>query len=327
MIITSIMMIVRVANGQVTACPGTQDGTAACTSCPTGYVSCSQTASGTTSYGGCSPSTGGYVVEAVSVANNVGYCYYCPTGQSFTGLNDIPPNVYVTCDGTNYGLTGGTAPSAAPVIRSNAPLAPGQSYTPSLKAPSSASGGSVSQSSCFAGSETLLMENGATITMEEVQVGDKVLVASLDGKSTFYSAVMVSPHAANSIEARFVQLTTVSGKDVKMTADHLLMSGVCGGPLSLVQASSVKVGACLATVSGEEAVSAVSSVVGNGIYTVVPEKDSLLIVNGVVASPFAVNHMIANAFYNIHRTLAPFAARNGLITKAVAAFGELVVSA
>jgi hypothetical protein len=44
------------------------------------------------------------------------------------------------------------------------------------------------------------------VSMDQVQIGDKVLVASTDGKSTFYSAVMVSPHATNSLEARFVQL-------------------------------------------------------------------------------------------------------------------------
>ena len=48
--------------------------------------------------------------------------------------------------------------------------------------------------------------------------------------------------------------------------------------------------------------SAVSNV--EGVYTIVTDKaDDLVIVNGIVASPFAVNHAVANAVYNVHRVL------------------------
>jgi hypothetical protein len=55
-------------------------------------------------------------------------------------------------------------------------------------------------------------------------------------------------------------------------------------------------------VSGEEAVSAVESVQGEGLYTIVT-KAEYLVVNGIIASPFAFNHVAANLFYNIHRFL------------------------
>jgi hypothetical protein len=203
----------------------------------------------------------------------------------------------------------------------------------SSSTPISSSSSSSSSSSCFAGSETLQLENGATIAMDKVQIGDKVLVASLvDSKSTFYSPVMLIPHLTNSVKATFVHMSTVSGRDVKMTADHLVMSGECGhgtSSLSLVQAASVKVGTCLATVTGEDTVSSVSIVAGEGIYTVVPEKDSLLIVNGILASPFSVNHMLVNAFYNIHRAflIVPFTLRSNFVTKIVTCFGELMTRA
>ena len=47
-----------------------------------------------------------------------------------------------------------------------------------------------------------------------------------------------------------------------------------------------------------------NSVVSNaeGVYTIVTDKsDDLVVVNGIVASPFAVNHAVANAVYNVHR--------------------------
>ena len=41
--------------------------------------------------------------------------------------------------------------------------------------------------------------------------------------------------------------------------------------------------------------------------TVVTEKGDYLVVNNIVASPLAVNHALANAFYSIHRCVYGFA--------------------
>ena len=54
------------------------------------------------------------------------------------------------------------------------------------------------------------------------------------------------------------------------------------------------------TVSGEERVSAVETVQGEGVYTIVT-KEEYIVVNGIIASPFGVNHMMANLYYNVHR--------------------------
>lgn len=54
------------------------------------------------------------------------------------------------------------------------------------------------------------------------------------------------------------------------------------------------------TVSGEDRVRAVAISRGVGIYTIVT-KEEFVVVNGVIASPFGVNHMMANFYYNIHR--------------------------
>ena len=187
-----------------------------------------------------------------------------------------------------------------------------------------------SPSTCFAGSETVLLSSGESRAISTVQVGDEIAVASMDGKFAGYSPVIAVPHAANTIKATFAQISTVSGRDIKMTAEHLVMGGVCGSsPSSLMQAGSLKAGMCVETVSGSEMVASVNTVVSSGIYTVVTKHDGLLIVNGIVASPFAVNHLIANSFYNIVRTLYsmfPSVSKSTLARQSLESFGELVVN-
>jgi Hint module len=88
-----------------------------------------------------------------------------------------------------------------------------------------------------------------------------------------------------------------------MTQNHVLPSGTCGSsPLPLIYASEVSVGDCVMTVSGEEKVSMVEKVQGEGVYTIVTNEE-YVVVNGVIASPFGANHMMANLYYNIHRFL------------------------
>ena len=54
------------------------------------------------------------------------------------------------------------------------------------------------------------------------------------------------------------------------------------------------------TVSGRDMVFNVETVQGKGLYTIVT-KEEYVVVNGIIASPFAVNHMLANLYYNVHR--------------------------
>ena len=160
--------------------------------------------------------------------------------------------------------------------------------------------------SCFSGSETVALESGEVKFISDVTVGDRVLAASAAGK-TLYSDVVFVPHGANKESAVFMHITTESGRDVKMTQSHIIPAGVCGSSLPLVYASKVTVSDCVLTVSGEEKVSSVESVRGEGVYTIVT-KEEFIVVNGIVASPFGANHMMANMYYNIHRfafTIAP----------------------
>ena len=156
---------------------------------------------------------------------------------------------------------------------------------------------------CFAGSETLHLESGEVRAISDVRVGDRVLSADATGR-TSYSDVVYVPHRANSDDALFTHITTASGRDIKMTPSHIILAGPChsSASLPLTYASSVSVGDCVMTVSGEDIVATVGTVQGKGLYTVVT-KEEYVVVNGIIASPFAANHMLANLYYNIHRFL------------------------
>ena len=104
----------------------------------------------------------------------------------------------------------------------------------------------------------------------------------------------------------FTHISTIGGHDVKMTSKHILPSGVCGTSLPLVYASKVSVGDCIQTVSGQEEVSKVETVLGLGLYTIVTNEE-FIVVNGIIASPFEINHMMANLYYNVHRLTNLFA--------------------
>ena len=127
----------------------------------------------------------------------------------------------------------------------------------------------------------------------------------------------------------FTSLITASGRHLKLTADHLLLGGECGKPLNLIRADQIIIGSCVQTTSGEESIITISVAAGRGIYTVVTKADGLLVVNGVMASPFASNHLVANSFYNIHRmvsNLIPLLSRSDFAMSTIKAFGDIVLS-
>lgn len=159
-----------------------------------------------------------------------------------------------------------------------------------------------------------------------MKLGDKVLTANYLGEITFaevvinkFDLILLSffmqnyknyllkicptlqvflPHATNDDVATFVKFMTATGKSVKATKMHLLQT--CSGALNYAQ--SLNVGDCLRTVDGNEAITSVSITKAKGLYTAVTTNE-FIVVNGILASPFAVAHAPAHAFYNIHRAL------------------------
>jgi hypothetical protein len=89
-----------------------------------------------------------------------------------------------------------------------------------------------------------------------------------------------------------------------MTNSHVLPAGACGtfSPLPLKHASLVTANDCVMTVAGEERVSSVGTILAEGLYTIVT-KEEFVVVNGIIASPFAYNHVAGNLYYKLHRFL------------------------
>lgn len=128
-----------------------------------------------------------------------------------------------------------------------------------------------------------------------------------------YSKVIALPHPKNALPTVFIHIITSNPEsEIKLTPDHLILaSKVCNHlEYSLVPASSVRIGYCLKHLSGDVRVLDVRETKGLGIYSaVVQDQDALLVVSGVVASSFAMNHQYTNSFYNILRVLDWFSPR------------------
>ena len=186
------------------------------------------------------------------------------------------------------------------------------------------------KTSCFAGSETLLLQSGEVKLISEIIVGDKVFVSSMDGLNTEYSSVVAVPHLKNQDVATFTHIFTESG-DVKLTNDHLIVGGSCDvDVLPLKPANELVRGECVQTVQGKEIITSVQSTNGEGVYTVVTlSSDKLLVVNGVIASSFASNHALGNAYYSIHRFIYgmfPSVSSYALFANVAARFGNIVTN-
>jgi hypothetical protein len=172
------------------------------------------------------------------------------------------------------------------------------------------SSGSHKSSSCFSGSELVKLESGEYKPISEVETGDFILSADVDGTNFRYAPVVAVPHdASNQVIAEFLQLRLLSGRDIMLTPDHLLLvSHRCDEVLVLSLASTIKPGMCLVSVSADsgsikdEVITAVPALKRRGIHSVVTTAE-LIVVNDVVASPFANSHAIGHAYYNIHRFL------------------------
>ena len=177
---------------------------------------------------------------------------------------------------------------------------------------------------CFSGDDTLTLSSGEIKIFSEVRVGDEVLTADAKGALSF-APVVALPHERNSKLASFVHVELSSGKSVKATKMHMLQK--CDG--SLAYANSLSVGDCLQTQDGDELVSSISATSAIGIYTAVTTNE-FLVVNGIVASPFAVAHGLPNAFYSLHRNLVsyfPSALKSSLLLAANAFLGGAFITA
>jgi hypothetical protein len=242
-------------------------------------------------------------------------CFAAPRYQfdtpSVNGTVSFITNVYLSIMTT--GLPTST-PTAMPSVSQPGPVPASTPTGPS--------------SLCFAGTETVVLSDGSRKMMVDVVVGDSILSANAQGQTKFATVVAV-PHARNDQVAMFVQLTTRGGGDIKLSSGHLIMvDSACDSQYRLMKASSVKTGMCLvpadASMIASMEIESVKTVVGQGVYTVVTEEE-FVVVNGFVASPFAVNHFVAHNLYHLIRA-APFVMDFKIMKEATLVFGSIVSS-
>ncbi|KAI0566877.1 hypothetical protein FGB62_5g53 [Gracilaria domingensis] len=130
-------------------------------------------------------------------------------------------------------------------------------------------------SACFPAEATVELENGSFKTMETLELGDRVKVAS----GTF-SPVFMFSHRMAGISYKFVRITTASGQSLALTKGHYLY--VNG---QMAAAESIRVGDFVETEVGVVSVSSIESVVSRGLYN--PQTiHGDIIVNGVRASTY-----------------------------------------
>lgn len=180
-------------------------------------------------------------------------------------------------------------PTSTPTIRTAAPTSAPTTSPPGLAL-------------CFAGSETVSLESGEEKLISQVTMGDRILSSSSAGKLA-YSEVVAVPHPENDIQTHFQHIVTTSGRGIKMSGLHMIPAGKCSyapSDLPLVYASAIQSGDCINTVAGLEKVDYVETLEGKGVYAVVTMEE-FVVVNGIVASPFAISHVFANMYYNFQR--------------------------
>lgn len=176
---------------------------------------------------------------------------------------------------------------------------------------------------CFSGEDTVSLYDGTQKPFHELELGEHIQTVGLDGKVRF-SQVMFLPHGKNNKVATFNSIEMESGKRVKATKDHLFFT--C--QKKMVRAADVAVGTCLLSIDGEDFVASVTRDIGNGLYTAVTQ-DELIVVGGIIASPFAVSHKIGHWYYNFHRTIHkywPSLLKNPSIIQANEQLGAFVKS-
>uniref|UniRef100_A0A7S2XBM3 Hint domain-containing protein n=1 Tax=Lotharella oceanica TaxID=641309 RepID=A0A7S2XBM3_9EUKA len=169
------------------------------------------------------------------------------------------------------------------------------------------------------------------------------------GPSSVYAAVVFVPHAPNQRPEDFVEIQTQGGHTLRVTREHLIPARLCdrlresppasgddGNPplasrphaIHLMRAEDIRErDMCVSTMtkpSGDR-VTSVRVQKGKGVYTIVTEDPSgYVVVDGVRASSFGVNHFWANAYYDLHRAGFRWLPRSLLGCKAVVSFNNLV---
>mmetsp|Transcript_15093 Transcript_15093/g.22232 ORF Transcript_15093/g.22232 Transcript_15093/m.22232 type:complete len:662 (-) Transcript_15093:108-2093(-) len=133
---------------------------------------------------------------------------------------------------------------------------------------------------CFSGESTVDVLNKGTVKMEDLKIGDKVLVG-VDGK---YEPIYSFGHFDTSVvKTEFLQIRTSTSSGLEMTPNHLIfMQGN-----EAVPASSIKVGDKVMMASGKtDTVVSIQEVKRTGIFAPFTSSGTI-VTNGILSSSFA----------------------------------------
>ncbi|XP_041355990.1 desert hedgehog protein A-like isoform X2 [Gigantopelta aegis] len=157
------------------------------------------------------------------------------------------------------------------------------------------------EAACFPGDAQLELDNGDTVNMKELKVGQRVLTV-INGERVFVT-VRTFLKRRPLLNATYVTLTTVDGNHVSLSSDHLIFTSVnTSSKMEARFAGSVKPGDYLYSTKrcprGQcaERVADVSISRKQGAFVPVTD-DGTVVVNGMLASCYTtVSHDVAHVF-------------------------------
>lgn len=146
----------------------------------------------------------------------------------------------------------------------------------------------IAESGCFPGSATVILKSGNSKRMDEVEIGDEVLVGY-----GLYSEVFMFTHRLPTINTEFLSIHTASGALLTLTSGHFLY---VNGMLSA--ASTITPGSTVQLADGSSSVvTAVTSGVRSGLFNPQTTHGDV-VVDGIITSTYTatvapqVAHMV-----------------------------------
>lgn len=135
------------------------------------------------------------------------------------------------------------------------------------------------ENACFPSSANVMLKNGKMVTMEDLIMGDEVVVR-FENENIVTSPVFMFTHFDSKVRYSFITLRTNSNKTISLSGGHFLYLNN-----KLEVARKVVVGDQVETIDGVETVISVSASTERGLYN--PQTvDGDIVVDGFVTSTF-----------------------------------------
>lgn len=146
------------------------------------------------------------------------------------------------------------------------------------------------RSLCFPATSRVLLESGASISMRQLRIGDKLRTLGANGETTA-SEVIAFLHKETHTQAEFYKLETSGGNAITLSPQHLIFRKEnFSSPISVIFASEINLGNLLYVSSGSDfqyqEVTRITMVTEIGVYAPLTTQGTML-VDGVLVSCYA----------------------------------------